>query len=153
MTHQAADVVRQLLIDLGLCASHTDTPAAVWPVFVTNEPDDPDNCVTFYNTSPVTDGHDQTTGDAFQHEGVMVRVRATHDDVGYAKADAVKRGLCRVTLRQVDVTNARVGDASYVVNAITLASGPLPNGKDSPSSDRDVFTLNFLVSATEVAGE
>jgi hypothetical protein len=47
LDHFPADIIRQLLIDLGV---GLDVTATDWPAFSQKEPDSPDNVITVFDT-------------------------------------------------------------------------------------------------------
>lgn len=140
LAHSPADVLRHVLVGIGLGTEPPTTPAAAqaWPVYAGAEPATPDNVVTLYDTAGVSDGRSMVDGELFQHYGVMVRVRAADHPTGWAKADAVRRALAR----EVRGRSATIDGKSYTAHAVRIGQ-VLPNGPE-PESRRSVFTLNLL---------
>ncbi len=150
LRHSPAEVVRQLLVDEGLCTDHGPAleAAAPWPAYATNEPDNPDDCVTVFDTQGQDDGRVMSDGQLQQHYGVQVRVRsASHGPVGgWRKAREIRTGLSKEVYRQdVTVTDEDGTASRYMVHALTRIGMVLPIGRDKPSSHRDVYTINMTV--------
>lgn len=141
LSHSPAAIVRKMLVDLGLGNAHT---SLTWPVFVSAEPDMPDNAITVYDTAGRDHGR-VMQGERQGMRGVQVRVRATHPAIGYAKADAVAMALDGVYQRAVSVDGA-----AYQVHAITRTGDISALGKEAPDSRRSLFTLNALINVRAV---
>lgn len=144
-----AEIAQQLLIELGL---GTNPPVGgiannrVWPVYATSEPNEPDNCITVYDTTNQNDSRNMYGGDYLRHYGLQVRVRSVDHPTGYQKAKAIADALAT----QVGGLNGGItvmcGANVYYVFAITKIGGVLILGKDAPRSKRSLFTFNcFLV--------
>jgi hypothetical protein len=141
--YSPADVVRHLLIDMGLGSLPPTPPAAAspWPIYATQEPDTPDATITLYNTVGTSDGCDQNSGEFLGKAGIQVRVRATAPVTGYAKAEAIRSAMATQVLRET----VAVGDASYFVHAIDNISDVFDIGRE-PRTGRFIFTINAVVS-------
>lgn len=137
LLHSPADMIAQLLVDLGLGTSPTADPLGAWPVYVDQEPATPDNCITVYDTSPQSDGRSMIDGETFQHFGFQVRVRGITHKIGYAKAEAI-----RVMLNENSYDKTVHLDLSHYlihcINGTTL----LRLGKNTPSDKRSLYTIN-----------
>lgn len=141
MTHSAAVVLQQLLINLGVLADPSTTPtttAADWSCFSTNEPDRPENCVTIYDTLGRDFGRTMPDGEALNHPGISIRVRSADHDSGQAKAHTIREALSK-TIYQNTV---HIGSNDYVVWDVNSISQVLPIGKNVPHSKRSIFTIN-----------
>jgi hypothetical protein len=144
LTHSPADVVRWLLINLGL---GTD-PAAdgLWPIHATNEPDWPDNMLTLYDTDPSIDGRIQQTGEITEHRGVQVQVRGVDHPTAWAKVEAVRATMDETVNKHLVI----VESSAYIVYAITRRSGPLALGRES-ATNRFLFTINVAVALRQLS--
>lgn len=140
MNHSQADIVRRVLISLGLGTDPTVSLA--WPVYAGVEPPTPDNCLTVYNTAGRSDGRSMVDGEAFRHLGVQVRVRAITHTTGFAKADAVQDGLERSAYGEVETLDG----SRYLVHCFSAVGAVLDLGKEFPVGKRSLFTVNALVS-------
>lgn len=134
--YSPADVVAQLLVDLGLCSG----PGGVgeWPVFVAGEPSSPDEAVTVYDTAGTAFGRSMATGARSENPGVQVRVRARDHRTGWAKARQIARSLDEDALWRA----VTVGAAAYCVQDFGRTSDVLALGKEVPNSKRSLFTVN-----------
>lgn len=144
MTHSPADVVRQLLVDLGLGTE--PSAAGAWPVYATGEPASPDAVITVYDTAGTNDGRSMVSGELFGHAGVQVRVRAATHAAGWTKADTVQEALAEDVYQRT----VHVGAATYLVHSLNRIGDVLAIGKESPTSKRSVFTLNMVVSVKQL---
>lgn len=137
LQHSAAEVIQQAVINFGLGAEPSAT--ATWPVYSTNEPSTPDNCMTVYDTQGTDDG--QTMDGTLQaHLGWQIRVRAKDHQTGFRKLQAIRAYLSEVA-RQPRVT---IEGTSYVIWAFAKIGQVLSLGIDSPATKRSVFTLNGI---------
>lgn len=145
MTHSPARVLAKLLVDLGVGGDPEASPLPAWPVGWGQERSDPDNVITCRGASADLQSRDQF-GTQQQREGVTVRVRAGTEAAGQAKTNAVQ-----VALDGVDSRTVTVGASTYRVWSVHRTSGGLHIGKDKPGSHRDVFTLNVLLTVTQLS--
>jgi hypothetical protein len=90
LDHFPADIIRQLLIDLGV---GLDITATDWPAFSQKEPDSPDNVITVFDTM----GRDlgRTNPDSVRSEryGIQVRVRGGDIDATGVRARSIAMAL------------------------------------------------------------
>lgn len=137
ISHSPAKVIQELFIQLGL-GSRPTTPPGLWPLYYTNEPNSPDNCLTIYNTAAVQFGRTMPDSERQEHYGVQVRVRASTNPLGSAKAweiavamdDQVKHNF--VTIDGID----------YCIWSITRKGSVMDLGKDVPRTKLFLFTIN-----------
>lgn len=135
--HSPADVIRWLLISLGL---GTDPLANnLWPIVVDDEPELPDNVLTIYDTTARDDGRAMIDGESWHHMGFQVRIRSRDFTAGYVKADAIQVALDE----QVYQNTVSIGTARYLVDCIT-GTTLIRLGKELPASKRSLFTINAL---------
>jgi len=147
LSHAPSQIVRQLLIDLGLGADGGST----WPVYAEQEPDSPDACITVYETAGVGRGRFQQSGGVQVLYGIQVRVRAANAQKARTKADDVLYSLTQEVYQDVvavtDDEGYGTGSSSYTFCNISYRSGPLP--VLDPNSNRGVYTLNMLANLKE----
>jgi len=149
LTFSVADVVAQLLIDLG--AGSDPTGSGDWPVVVSEEPDDPDNVITVYDTAGTNDGSSMIDGEVQEHEGVLIRIRSINHDEGNRKKDEIKIIIDQTINRDtVEISSVLgTGTDQYFVHKVTRVS--IVNlGKETPTSKRNVFTINAIVALRQV---
>lgn len=143
MTHSPSDIVAQLLINLGLVTNPTLVQS--WPVFVGNEPTDPDNTITVFDYDGPNHGRTQPDGTMQGPQGIQIRVRSKIHTVGWTKADTIcdriqaRTGGCY----KVDVT---INGTRYHLHSFCNISQVIPIGKESPTSTRRVFVINCGVT-------
>lgn len=139
LSHSPADIIAQMLVDLNLGTN--PTAGGAWPVYVSNEPDKPDNCITVYDTVGQGDGRFMVSGHSPEHYGFQVRVRATDHTTGYAKADAIKTALEETAYEET----IHIGNSTYLVYSVSKATPVNVLGKQAGVSKRNLFTVNGLV--------
>lgn len=143
--HSPADVIRHLLVAKGCGTLPSD--GGDWPIYVASEPDGPDNCVTVYDTQGQDDGRSMHTGELWNHNGFQVRVRARdHSSAGWPKADEIQT----VMAEEVYQDYVTIGDETYFVHAVTRIGDPIPLGKETPSSKRNLYTINATFAGYHV---
>ena len=145
MTHGTAQIVQQLLVDLGLGTLRSASPSGAWPVFRGVEPDLPDNAITVYGTVGLDDGRSMIDGELFDQPGFQVRVRGTDGDVAVEKVEAIRTSLA-VSVRLRDV---RVEAATYLVWSVSRIGQVLVLGLETPKSKRSLCTLNAQLAVRE----
>jgi len=143
LTHSPADIVRNLLINLGLGTTPSDSGS--WPIYSDLEPGSPDSVITVYNSAAILHGRRMPDGETDEHHGVQIRVRDANPKSGYTKSRAIVRSL------DVDVSlNTVTFDSStYTIQSISRVSDVLSIGKESPTSRRNLFTINAMCSLRE----
>ena len=146
LDNSPAEVVAALLEQLAVAGVPT-------PVMVGNEPDSPDTVVTVYDTTNVLQGRQMYNGVVWEQHGVQVRIRAPKQKTAAALANRIAIALDQQAYdEQVSVTEAiGTATATYVVHALSRKSGPIPLGKEEPTSRRSVFTINYTVGLRQTA--
>lgn len=144
MPHSAADVIRHLMVNLSLGTLMEDNPSNPpdWTIGVSYEPDNPDNIITVYDQVGVKDGRQMFGGQSWIHYGLQVRLRSNDYPTGWKKIDSIATALDEA----VDRNTVAISPNVYFVQAISRSSGPLPLGKDAPTTKRDLFTLNLTAA-------
>lgn len=143
LLHSPAQIIQQMMIDLG---EGTDgSPNNSWPIFATVEPNDPDNCITVYDTQGTDDGRTMTDGRAEEHHGIQVRVRAYDHSTGYVKTKAIRNDFETLQNKQVSLDLQL-----YLVECVNKIGDVLPLGQDAPDSKRRAFTLNVVTPITRL---
>lgn len=145
LSHSPADIVRYLLVNLSRGSLPEDE--AAWPIYVSQEPDHPDSCITVYDTSGIIEGRAQISGEIQEHYGIQIKVRAASPTVAYAKISEVNNWIDK-SVRNNLVT---IESSQYLVYAITRKGGILSLGKELSSSKRNLYTVNAIVSLVPVA--
>jgi hypothetical protein len=144
LTHSPAEITRYLIINLGLGV--LPSAGGNWPVFTSQEPSLPDNVITTFDIIGVHQGRTQYDGEVQERHGVVIRVRSITHQIGYTKARAITVALDESAYQEtIDIS-----PNSYLVHAISRASGPIALGKQIPDTKRDIFTTNITVSVRQV---
>src|SRR5687768_852739 len=88
-SHSPAEVVAQMLIDLGEGSDPASDGA--WPCGYSSEPADlPDNRITVYDTTGADFGGSMIDGELWGTFGIQVRVRAATHGVGWTKLQGIQ---------------------------------------------------------------
>lgn len=145
LSHSPADIVQKLLTEMGLGTDPDLSPIQAWPVYASNEPNEPDNCITVYDTQGHDSGRTNPDGEVLDHFGIMIRFRAVTHAVGALKAQNLKAVLAEQAYAQ----KITLDTARYLVPCFANIGQVLYNGLDNPNSKRSVFTLN-MTSAIRV---
>lgn len=144
LLHSPADIIRTMLIDLSLGTAPSDS--LTWPVYVSQEPSLPDNCITVYDTTGTDDGHTQPDGELQERHGIQVRIRSVDHPTGWTKSRAIAVALDEEVYREL----VTIGASLYRVHAIARSPGPISLGKQTPDTKRDLFTINATVSVRQL---
>lgn len=140
-----ADILRYLLIDLGVGSNPAVTDQAldrVWPIHADSEPDDPDECITVYSPTSAIDGQSPFDGDLWERPSWSIRVRSRTKESGKAKANAVKVAVCGVYWQVVTVPDPTgTGGTDYRVETMLPTSGVNSIGQEQ-GTGRFLFTIN-----------
>jgi len=140
LTHSPAQIISQLLIDLALGTAPADN--GTYPVYTAIEPDSPDNVITVTDQVGRISGRQQVTGQVSEHHGAQIRVRNQEHKAGFTKARAVL-----IELDETVVLNTvSIDSSTYTVYAISRTTDVLAIGKETPTSKRDIFTINVVVA-------
>lgn len=142
LTHSPAEIIRQLLIDLGV-----GTASGSWPVKFATEPDNPDNVITVYNAAGRSSGRVQNGGERQEHHGFQVRVRSTSESVGYVKARVIAVALDENVL----LTTVTVDSSTYRIQSISRTGDVISLGKNHPTTNLNLFTINALASLRQTS--
>lgn len=149
LTNSPADVVRYALIAGGL--GTLPLSEGLWPIFAWQEPDQPDDVVTVYDTSGVVQGRSHNDGQVLEHYGVQIRVRTSIPKNGNTKIRAILEFLDR-TINQTVVNvpyDTGTGYSVYCIHAVSRSGTILSLGKDTPTTKRTLFTVNVSVSLSQ----
>ena len=143
LTHPPSQIIARLIIDLALGTLPTTT-ATTWPVYVSNEPTNPDNAITVYDTMPVNDGR-VMQGELQYHYGFQVRARSTTYLIGWLKLNNIQESLSEVDHEVITISGVQ-----YLIHCVSGFSGVIALGTEAPESKRELFTLNALVTITRL---
>lgn len=143
LTHSPADVVAQVMIDLGLASGMgaDGRPEGVWPVTVDTELNLPDDTVAVTNTEGILNGRIQITGERPEHFGFQVKVRSSLPTTGWNKANLMAVALDQ----QMSYNNVTLDSSTYEVQAVTRMGGVLAVGRELASTKRFLYTINAVV--------
>jgi hypothetical protein len=145
LTHSAADVAAQALIDLGL-GVEVDGSSTAWQVSVDIEPDSPDEVLVVKTTTGRTQGSSMITGIIERSFGVQVLIRSRLSNVGAQKAESIRDAMeTRVYGMDVTVPAADgVPAGTYRINDFDSVGDVLPLGLEE-GSNRFFHSVNGTV--------
>jgi hypothetical protein len=149
--HSPALIIARLMIGLGIVADPDVSPLGAWPVYTSNEPSSPDNCVTVYDTLGRDYGRTMIDGERQEHHGFQVRIRSVDHPTGYAKARALAVALDAKAVWHVTVSGEQLSPHSYCVWSVSRTGDVIDLYKNVPRTKRDVFTFNATTSIRLIA--
>ena len=149
LTNSTAEVVRALLISLGLGNMPLDNSAVVNPILVSMETETPDELTTIYDTPGIVDARRMNDGLVVEKSGIQLRVRGTVPPTTYARASALVSGLDLAAYPLVvSVTVASVTKQYSIQNV--SRKGTINNLGREQKSNRPVFTVNYVVCVKQL---
>lgn len=123
--------------------------SAEWPIFIDQEPDLPDNCITIYGTLGKDDGRTQIDGELQEHHGVQIRVRST-DRVGFTIITELACACDKLVDKGITLPDSE-GGSHYIVQSVNrTGNGVNSLGKEMSPSRRNLYTFNALVNVRMV---
>jgi len=143
VTHSQAEIVRQLLVDLVLGYEPNTTTS--WSAFAFKEPQQPDNCLSVFNTQGMSDGRAMIDGELMDHLGFQIRSRGVDVPTMRAKLAAVRTSLAGVYQRTVVIDSSY-----YLIQCVSNIGQILYLGDESPNSKRQLGTLNATLAVDEL---
>jgi hypothetical protein len=141
LNHSPADVLKHLLIQLGLGVLHSTSPTGSWPIFDSSEPSLPDQVVTIYDTAGRYDGRSMRDGEKAEFHGVQVRIRGVNQPDALIKANDIAVSLDQ----SINRSKVTIDGDKYMVYAVSRTSGPVSLGNEV-GTNRFLFTINAVVS-------
>lgn len=144
LVHSPADVLRYLMVDLGLGALLN---SGTWPISVDQLPDKPDSSIVVRDTVGRLGGKDNPTGQLQRHPGIQIIVRAAKFPTVWTKAEGILQSLTE----SVNAKQVSIDDSAYLVQSITITSGPIGLGKESPRSNRNLLSINAVISLRQLS--
>lgn len=137
--HSPAEILRSVLVTLGLGTDPSSN--GNWPIYVRNEPNKPDNCITIYDTLGTDDGRSMIDGEVWHHEGLQIRVRSADYPTGWEKARTIKVAIAQ----SINFTATTVDSSHYTIYCCAKIGDILPIGNEQ-TSKRELFTINCVVA-------
>jgi hypothetical protein len=132
-----ADIIRQLLLDLGLVAATGD-----WTTFVSFLPESPDNAVCVYDTAGRPNGR-LMAGEQIIHPGIQIRVRGLSYPAVWAKSNTIATALDSLARVLVAISST---EAHTLLN-VSRTGDIIPVGiEEEGGRRRHHFTINAVVT-------
>lgn len=136
-----ADIIRQLLIDLGLGAATGD-----WTIYVSFFPDTPDKAICIYDTAGIFDGRLMENGFRIEHPGIQIQVRAQIYPDLWDKANTIATTLDAQMGTEVIMESAE----AYTIHNISRTGAILPIGiEEEGDRRRHYVSINAVITLTE----
>lgn len=144
MAISKADIVRYSLIEHGMGSDPHFTPieSTPWPIYVSQQPNEPDNVITVYNTAGITEGRIHINGMVPEQFGIQIRVRSVDYPTGLDKISDIVKTLDEEVYREI----VKFGETLVVFHAATRRGSIFPLGRDQTDGDREAFTVNYTIS-------
>jgi hypothetical protein len=132
-----------LLISLSV-GTDPSTDSA-WPVYVSSEPNLPDNLITVYDSAGILQGRIHRTGQVVEQYGTQIQIRGTDYTTLWPKVNSIKVALEEsVSKNIVDIVSNE-----YIVYAMNRQSGPIFLGAE-PGTNRLLFTINYCAAINQL---
>lgn len=148
MEDSQANVIRQLLIDLGLGVAPSSPHATDWAVIAHREVDRPDNVIIVKNSEGQIGQREHVEGERDERNGIQVIVRSGNTVAGYNKARAIAVAMDQ----QMNQQTVTVGDNQYLVWTVIRTSDVMYLGEEEPQSTRSLHSINAVVSLRQEEG-
>jgi hypothetical protein len=133
-----ADMIRQLLLDLGLT-----NITGRWTTYVGFLPESPDDAVCVYDTAGKPDGRLMATGEQVVHEGIQVRVRGVSYPDVWAKSKEIATGLDVVGRILIALSSTE----AYTLANVSRTGDIISVGvEEEGGRRRHHFTVNAIVT-------
>lgn len=148
LNHPPAKIIIRHLVAVGLAVA--PAAGAVWPCYYGDEPDEPDNCLTVYDTDGKVNGREHVAGEVQEHYGIQVRLRCAPNaiTVGFQKLGAIMQHFDKTVNR----TLVPYGSDTYRIQAISRTSGIVSLGRESITSKRRIYVMGAIVSLRLLPG-
>lgn len=132
-----------MMIDLLIAA---DSQTADWSIFLSMTPDSPDRVIIVQETTPIILGKHQVNGQTQELYAFQITVRSEHHEVNWSRVN-----LITTTIESVLNQVVSISSSVYNVHGVIRASGPIHVGKNKFESKRDLHTINYLCSISQVS--
>jgi hypothetical protein len=108
---------------------------------------DPDNTVTVYDTLGNKHARIMIDGQVVEDPGIQIRVRATDNPTAQTQAEIIKQAIDeRATGYNVQIPDLSNVLHNFTVYALNRSGNPIQLGKESPTSNRRIYTINATVT-------
>jgi hypothetical protein len=145
LDHGPEEVVAQLLIDRLLVTDPVEDKP--WPVKVNDESTNEDESVTVSGYDGKIDGRSMPTGRVHSHPAVQIKVKGRDQVTARAKAKAIAHEVDENVYHAAVTLEGK----TYCVQSIGRTSTFNFAGKETAVSQRNVFTLNALVTIRQTS--
>lgn len=139
-----ADVIRQMLVDLGFA---NDGPGAGWHAYTGFFPNDPVSAFCVYDLQGRKDGRLMKTGEQINHPGIQIMFRGKDYLTTRDHTDAVALALDAQRKTTVAVESTGV----YIVHNVSRTGDIMSLGMEAEGdSRRFLFTINAVLTIEEI---
>lgn len=143
--HSPANVLRYILIQAAKATNPNDNNP--WPCYWSIEPNEPDNCLTVYDTNSIEQGRAHVSGQVLEHYGAQIRLRSLEAREGFNKLNDIMIFLDEEFYHET----VTVETATYFAQAVSRTGGINQLGQETSKSKRFVFTLNVTFPLTRIS--
>ena len=133
--HSPAMILRAALVDMGKGTFPLSN--GIWPLYVGQFPDTPDEAVGVFDTSGQRDGRTQVDGIVHSHPGIQLRIRSNQYTSGYQKANEL-----RIALQTIKGKIVTIDTVQYTILVVSQIGDILSLGKSEEINKRDLFSIN-----------
>lgn len=172
--HSAAHIVRDALVAPDIGGGSFPAENGHWPIFINNEPDKPDECITIYDTRRYHQGRMMRSGllnesgEVDEAFGILIRVRSSTIFLGANKINSLAKIVDTLIHTVIVIVVSQPGTGNFpaipyhIKNFSRRGGGTGSRGSDNyylgkerkqPStndvvsfSNRDIFTLSGRVT-------
>ena len=148
--HTPAEIIAQLLIDLGLAnGAEEDEALTGWVVFAIHKPETPDQAILLTDTAGRLHNREMVRGITGEHYGIQVLTRSAEDPAtSYKRLKLIFEYFDTQVLRELVILEDESTELlhTYRVNAITKTGPPIPSGNDG----RRFFYAGNVITSIEL---
>lgn len=145
LNHGESEILAALLVASSHASDATPPVEGPWPVYISSEPNLPDNALFTKDTAPRVGGFNMPDAERHTLYGVQLKVRAKDYPTGKLKFNQLAVALDGFTGEVVTI-----GASTYTVTVTRV--GEVPLGYNKPKDDRYGAYLNVLMAITMTAG-
>ena len=150
MADSPAMIVQRFLLDQAPNPVVKDpTSGQPWGLFISALPDQPDECVAIYDTTGLTDGRIQRTGQEVVHPGIQFTVRSRKYTTGWTQAMAIVNAMILYATTPPKIV---LNGSAYHLQCAKMTGPILPLGFEQGTKRRELFTINYILTIPELYG-
>lgn len=149
ISNSPSEIIAQLVVK-GLHGTDA-TAGNSWPVYISNEPENPDSLIVVTDAVGVKQGRFQIGGQFQEHYGVQVLVRSIEHQIGWQKAEDIAVSFDEDTLNTSVSLEAITGTETITYTIASISRSPILSLGMDRDSNRHFFSLNIRVALRQLA--